>query len=92
MWNQLCPKKLTFDLGNVEFFNMIAYTIYKTNYLIWTGPRHLLPFDLRQTGSAFDNRPSFNISSGLFAVTKKRPKDCYSMLVPKSKYRIILRD
>ena len=28
---------LNFDLNNIESFNMIANTIDKTNYLIWTG-------------------------------------------------------
>ena len=73
---------LHFNLNNIESFNMITNTISKTNFLIWTGLRHSVPFDLRQTNchpSITD--PSFNISNGLFDISKKKSKDYYSMLV-----------
>ena len=77
-----CVSDLHFNLSNIESFNIFANTIDKTNFLLWTGLRHSVPFDLRQTNchpSITD--PSFNISNGLFDISKKKSKDYYSMLV-----------
>ena len=42
---------LHFNLRNIESFNMIANTIDKTNFLVWSGLRHSVPFDLRLTAT-----------------------------------------
>jgi len=64
---------LHFNPSNIESLNMIANTIEKSNFLIWTGLRHSVPFDLRQTNchpSITD--PSFKISNGLSLIQAKR--------------------
>jgi len=63
---------LHFNLSHIESFNMIANTIDKTNYFIWTGLRHSVPFVLRQTNCHPSIKdPSFNSSNELFDVTKR---------------------
>ena len=59
---------------------MIANTIVKTHFLTWTGLRHSVPFDLRQTNCPPSiTEPSFNFSNGLFDISKKKSVDCLGL-------------
>ena len=59
----------------------LAITAPEDWTVVWTGLRHLVPFDLRQTNChPLITDPSFNISNGLFDISKKKSKDYYSIV------------
>ena len=77
---------LRFDLNNTDSFELIAKHTQKTNFLEWTGLRHSVSLFLRNAYYNPDHtalNPSFESDCGLFDVTKKKSKDCYSLFVRK---------
>ena len=77
---------LSFDLNNIDSYELQAKYIEKTNFLEWTGLPHSVPLNLRNANYNPDLivlNPSFKTDSGLFDVTIKKSKDYYSLFVRK---------
>ena len=86
-----CVNDLLLDLDNVQSFNRAARNIARNNILMWTGLRHSVPPDLRDTNChPTITTPSFKYSNCSFDVAEKKSKEYYTLLVStKAQFLII---
>ena len=77
---------LLFNLNNTESFDVIAKTIRKTNFLVWTGLRYSVPNYRKNNliiATPSTTYPTLTIDHQVFDVMEKKSKQYYSLLVGK---------
>lgn len=75
---------LLLNLNNINSFNIIREKNKKANFLTWTGLRHSIPSNLKTAEHRLDRRlPYFKRKNVIFDISKKKSKDCYSLIVSR---------
>ena len=83
-------RDLLLNCNNIDFFEIAARNIEKSNFLIWTGlrdsvPSHLKDNTISKSPSSTIHVPSFSTGNGDedFCVNTKKSRDYYSLLTSK---------